>query len=267
MFLLTLSRRAAWMVPAGLSALMLTLGLLLSPVALAGPEQPASTVCTQCHWPEIESWRQSPHARSGVTCENCHGAYVPGHPEQDVMPLSAETEVCMTCHADTTAEWQNSRHAQHKIGCTSCHVSHSQDTRLSTQILCGVCHTEQIDSFTHTAHYTGGVTCIDCHASRTYGASHLGHQFTLIDAKACIGCHAQTIHEQLGPTQREAQRQLAAPRTASTDLGQRVQALEQENRSLKGMVVVGLSIGLGLGGLLGIVFVLTVLALKGSRRS
>jgi len=260
MSLLILSRRAARMVPAGLSALMLAVGLCFGPVALAGSEQPASAVCQQCHWPEMESWRQSAHARSGVDCENCHGAYVPGHPEQDVMLLSAGAEVCMRCHADTTAEWQNSRHAQYKVACTSCHVSHSQHTRLSAQILCGACHSEQIHSFTHTAHYTGGVTCVDCHASRPYGTSHIGHQFTLIDAKACIGCHAQTIHQQLGATHREAQQQLAALQTASTDLGRRVQTLEKENRSLQGMVVVSLGIGLGLGGLLGIVFVLTILA-------
>lgn len=228
-------------------------------VASAQAGQPGAEPCVECHLTETQSWQQSPHNSQDVTCETCHGAYVPDHPDAGVMQLNADSRICMTCHTTTTGEWRHSKHAQNNVLCTSCHVSHSQDTRLSSEVLCGSCHSEQIDDFTHTAHHSEGVTCIDCHTSTSTNGDAPGHQFTAIDSKACIDCHAATIHEEAGRVGKEAQLQATQLRTTSEELGVKLEAAERQNRSLQAVSVVSLGIGLGLGGLLGIAFVLAVL--------
>lgn len=227
--------------------------------ALAGAGQPGSESCVECHLAETQSWQQSPHNSQAVTCETCHGAYVPDHPEAGLMQLNADAGICMNCHTTTTDEWRHSQHAQNNILCTSCHVSHSQDTRLSSEVLCGSCHSEQIDDFTHTTHHSEGVTCIDCHVSVAGNDAERGHQFTAIDSRACIDCHAETIHEEASRAGNEAQAQAAQLRSTSEELGAQLEAAERQNRSLQAISVAGLGVGLGIGGLLGIAFVLAVL--------
>lgn len=225
----------------------------------AQASQPGSEPCIECHLAETQSWQHSPHATQSVTCETCHGAYVPDHPDEGVMQLNADSRICMSCHSTTSDEWRQSMHAQNNVLCTSCHVSHSQDTRLSSEVLCGSCHSEQIDDFTHTAHHTEGVTCIDCHASVPAGTQGSGHQFTAIDSKACIGCHAQTIHEEASRAGKEAQLQAAQLRTTTEELGAKLESTEQRNRSLMALSAVSLGIGLGIGGVMGIAFALAIL--------
>ncbi len=253
-------------------ALALALAVLLflgaGQTALAQTDQPGSEPCIECHLAETQSWQHSPHATESVSCETCHGAYVPDHPEAGVMQLNADSRICISCHSTTTDEWRQSQHAQNNVLCTSCHVSHSQDTRLSSEVLCGSCHSEQIDDFTHTAHHTEGVTCIDCHASTSGGGQGSGHQFTAIDSRACIGCHAKTIHEEASLAGKEAQLQAAQLRTTSEELGAKLETTQRQNRSLMALSAVSLGIGLGIGGVLGIAFALAILYFnRGAKRS
>ncbi len=240
------------------SALAMLLCVFVAGVAVAAQGQPGSEQCVECHWPETESWQASPHATQKVTCETCHGPYVPDHPEQGVMQIQADSKICMSCHEDTAAQWRSSQHAQKNVVCTGCHVSHSQDTRLSSEILCGSCHTEEIQNFTHTAHHAKGVTCTDCHSSKPEGDAARGHQFAAIDSKACISCHAQTIHEELGRANQEAQMQLTTLQTTSEDLATRLDAMNRQNRSLKAISVVSLGVGIGIGAVFGVIFVLGI---------
>ncbi len=250
---------------------VLLLSLAFSTTVLAAPiaqeQQPGDQQCKNCHGPEAAAWEKSPHAVKGVTCETCHGAYVEGHPDKGVMQLTSDPKICMGCHTETSSQWQHSKHALANVACTSCHVSHSQDTRLSNQWLCGSCHSDEIQDFTHSAHYEAGVTCINCHASKTDSTAMGGapsHSFTVIDTQACLDCHSKTIHEQVKPVGVTASLQPVAVTTDNNqELATQYDTLKRNFQTLKAVSVINLGVGLGVGGLLGIVFVLGVFFLTG----
>lgn len=130
----------------------------------------AENQCITCHETLLPStqrahdfaeWRNSVHARNGVTCEQCHG----GNPAtsdmkqahtgvirstQPTSPLyfNRIADACGKCHAEETAEYKKSFHAK-ELGragrgpnCTTCHGS------MATRILnpqeleqtCSLCH-------------------------------------------------------------------------------------------------------------------------------
>ena len=250
-------------------AFIVTLAVVLlclaasAPVLAAPPAQtqPGDEQCSNCHGPEAAAWEKSPHAQQGVKCETCHGPYVPGHPDKGVMQLTSDPKVCIGCHTETAAQWKNSKHANANVACTSCHVSHSQDTRLSNQWLCGSCHSDEIQDFTHSAHYTAGVTCVNCHASKTdkMTGGAPSHSFTVISTQACLDCHAKSIHEQVKPAGVTASLLPVAVATGNNEeLAKQYDALKRSNQTLKAVSIFNLGIGLGVGSLLGIVFVLGV---------
>ena len=259
MFHSTTARAFIVLLAVVLFCLAASTSVLAAPPAQA---QPGDEQCNTCHVPESTAWEKSPHARQDVKCETCHGPYVPGHPEKGVMQLTSDPKVCIGCHTETATQWKNSMHAGANVACTSCHVSHSQDTRLSNQWLCGSCHSDHIQDFTHSAHYTAGVTCINCHASKsdekTGGAP--SHSFTVINTQACLDCHSKTIHEQVKPAAAvtASLRPVAVATENNEALATQYDALKRSNQTLKAVSVFNLGIGLGVGGLLGIVFVLGV---------
>lgn len=162
---------------------------------------PGGDACTACHSGEFGEWQDSPHAASGVACENCHGAYKAGHPDQDVMMLSVDPSLCHQCHDETYAQWQGSLHAQNNVTCIGCHVPHEQTTRLASQQLCLSCHDHDVGTTWHqTAHAAAGTHCIDCHLSAPAADSAqpemaaAGHTFSEVPSQTCIGCHAGNLH-------------------------------------------------------------------------
>lgn len=247
-------------------ALCLLVPATISAAPLQQDEPPADQPCVKCHEVETAAWQQAPHAAAKVDCETCHGVYKEGHPETDMMPLSENSQVCIDCHKDTYDQWKDTKHAQEDVQCINCHVSHSQDTRLSSEWLCGACHADQINSFTHTAHYNVGVTCTSCHASGPTGETADGkevisHHFAAIDAKACLDCHAATIHEEpVASATESATLQPAAEKDteAVTTLATKLTAAEKENRTLRTLPILGFGLGLGFGAIAGIVFVLGI---------
>jgi hypothetical protein len=274
-----------------------------------GPE-----TCAKCHQEETEAWQNSPHAKAlisleqaqdtscdagaeacrdclachttdfdpeagtftfgGVTCEACHGPYIPDHPQNGPMQLTVDSSVCQACHTETFQQWANSLHAQAGVQCIGCHLSHSQDFRLTDVALCGACHGDQLEDFAHTAHNSADVTCVDCHVSSLatqplteasdtketlQDAKAPSHSFQ-VDSEACVRCHGASIHEE---NIRSAEGQvrnvmLLAMADRAPELAADLKTAEQTNKSLQTMTIVSLGLGLGIGGMVGIVFMLFV---------
>ena len=233
--------------------------------------------CLTCHTTDFNP-TESTYVYEGVSCEACHGPYVEGHPKDGVMHLDVDSSVCSDCHVDTYAEWQDSLHAQAGVQCIGCHLSHSQDFRLTDEALCGTCHRDQLEDFAHTSHQSSEVGCTDCHlpsahaneteallasADQSIGHSMAppSHSFTVVSSQACVGCHGQTIHEVVPGdelTTQTANVRLLAMADRVPELAAQLKATEQANKSLRVMTLVSLGLGLGIGGMLGIIFMLVV---------
>ena len=260
------------------SCLAVLLALLLPSTAFAGsPAQDpvGPEMCADCHPSEAAVWGDSPHAHaqtsSGeaiVTCEVCHGAYVPNHPQEGMMELPADGGCCQTCHTDTYEQWHETAHQEANVQCTSCHVPHSQETRLSDEQLCESCHREEAE---HWVHHEAGVHCTDCHLAASNapanstdvrvmaGGEVPDHRFKLA-VEACVDCHAESIHDRVfhdAAGQMEVS-QLAEMTDRTRDLAYELEDAKQANQSLRTMSVVSLGFGLGTGGVLGAIFVLVV---------
>jgi hypothetical protein len=130
--------------------------------------------------------------------------------------------------------------------------------------------------FEHTAHSVAGMTCVDCHlplhsegtppegtpsetTTLVRGGTAPDHSFKPADG-SCAACHGSNVHQQVV---NEEAVQFGA--TTLVQLTERTQALarelddaKRENRSLQVMTVVSLGFGLGVGGVLGIIFVFVV---------
>jgi predicted CXXCH cytochrome family protein len=159
----------------------------------------SSNTCLECHTTGYDK-ENGAFSHEGVTCESCHGAFQPGHP-QAIMPITPDAELCSTCHQSTTNEWHASPHAAANIQCQACHNPHSQTPRAaSVTELCTNCHKDMGDSFAHSTHAESGVECSNCHMytppreeDAVMGLVPTGHTFT-VGSEACIGCHQDTVH-------------------------------------------------------------------------
>ncbi len=258
-----------------ISGLIVLLFLLLPVATLAAPPPPiGAEKCAECHSEETGAWQDSPHANAvgneegvpGATCEACHGAYVEDHPEAGVMQLTVDSSICEDCHASTFGQWRDSIHAQAGVQCIGCHLSHSQGFRLSDEALCASCHRDWLD----TVHGELDVGCIDCHVAST--ASHEivlassdessnvitapSHDFTASLSRDCVKCHGEEIHkEDMAATTNV--RALVTPE-CEPKLVAKLETVEQTNRSLQTMTPVSLGLGMGIGGMLGIIFMLVI---------
>lgn len=230
--------------------------------------------CLNCHTTDFNPSDRT-YAYAGVACEACHGPYVEDHPKEGVMQLDVDSSVCSDCHADTYEQWRDSLHGQAGVQCIGCHLSHSQDFRLTDAGLCGACHSHQVEDFAHTAHSGEGVTCTDCHLSTItspetaavasvdqsiVGGVAPSHSFSVVSSQACVGCHGQTIHVETpgGGMTQATNVQLLTMADRAPELAAQLEAAEETNKSLQVMTVVSLGLGLGIGGMLGIVFMIIV---------
>lgn len=224
--------------------------------------------CLRCHTTDFDA-AAGTFAYGGVTCEACHGPYVEGHPQAGVMQLTVDSSVCQDCHADTFQQWETSSHGEAGVQCIGCHLSHSQEFRLTDEALCGSCHGDRLDDFAHTAHSTAGVGCVDCHASSAPPAEVAGetvvravapsHSF-IVSSEACVGCHGESIHEEAWRAPEDPARnvRLLAMAESAPELAARLKTVEKTNKSLETMTFVSLGLGIGIGGMMGIVFMLVV---------
>jgi len=242
------------------AALLLALGLPAAASAdglAAGPA--ASEACATCHSQEMATWQASTHAKAQVGCETCHGPLAADHPaRKGSMKLEVESTGCRACHSTTYDQWKSSPHAAMGVQCIGCHLSHSQKARLTDVSLCGSCHRNVLTEAGHGAHEKAKISCVDCHASSPDGKSAPSHTFTVV-ADNCVACHGKTIHEFV------AQASTSQKPDVEKALALKVQELEEANRSMMPLMAVNLGLGLGVGGLGGVVFMLAIMYFRERR--
>ena len=236
-------------------------------LACAGEGSFMDCTCLECHTTAFDP-EEGTYAHRGVTCEACHGIYVEDHPIDGPMVLTSDSKLCQSCHVDTHEQWASSPHGDAEVGCTSCHHVHSQDLRLNDQDLCDSCHRDHHQGPVHSAHIGRGADCVDCHLSHDYELQPLegvesrvmavvdrpnvaSHTFSVSSTKACVSCHTE------GASLQQVVYSSAVTERAS-QLALELDQVQDENRSLQTMSVVTLGAGLGIGVLLGAVFVLAV---------
>ncbi len=215
------------------------------------------TSCLECHTTGYNS-STGTYAEEGVTCEACHGAFQPNHPQQ-LMPITPNADLCSTCHKSSTDEWRASPHSDAGVQCQACHNPHSQTPKAETiTLLCSNCHKERGDSFTHGTHADSGLECSNCHmytSPRTDdpigGLVSTGHTFS-VGSEACIGCHQDTVH-----TRDEIIKltgEVAAVAHVDTEtLEQKIQSQEEIIDRLETRSSVRLYVGLAQGAIIGLV--------------
>ena len=126
----------------------------------AGGQSQQSDNCSSCHQKNgdqtVTIYARSTHARSGITCNRCHGGD----------PLATEKQAA---------------HSGRFVGKPS-----SNDTLA----MCGSCHRAQLASFKTSRHFPErrGVARVDC--SRCHGAHLVGAQSSNFSfGYYCAGCH------------------------------------------------------------------------------
>ncbi|HAD04572.1 MAG: hypothetical protein A2091_08145 [Desulfuromonadales bacterium GWD2_61_12] len=127
----------------------------------SGEAAAAETVCLQCHGGQagrlgapVSPWRQSIHAKNGISCHDCHG----GDPADFAQAMSPERGFLDVPAAAAIADF-----------CGRCHVGVREDYLASA----------------HGRARERGPHCVTCHGSHTVQAATL----ELINAKDCSRCH------------------------------------------------------------------------------
>lgn len=268
---------------------------LLSGGQSARAAEPVTTdgepTCAECHSLETNTWSMSHHAAvdaatgaAAATCTDCHGPYTEQHPDDDLMALDVSSATCATCHTATYTQWEATIHAQNEVQCIGCHQAHSQELRLGAHTLCTSCHTTpQSDPF-HKAHWLSDTACTDCHmsgeatdggamdaplaalegvtqeiAQRTgaHAPAAPAHDFVSVSARLCLDCHRDDVQASAQNLNTVETRLLESEQTKIV-LSNRLEATESNLRAFQGLTPVALGLGLGLGGMLGIVFMLVI---------
>lgn len=263
---------------------LLALGLALtgSDTAYAEEENPlGADPCGSCHSPETAAWLDSAHGLeagdmtgvTGAACSTCHGDYTRGHPEDGVMELlPVDSATCQECHTATYDQWEHSLHAGEGVQCIGCHQVHSQDLRLTDDKLCQSCHREAVEDAFHTAHWYGEVACTNCHMStmtlpdnsrlvsatgQPFEMQVTSHDFVTVSSQNCLTCHKEGIGT-AAVRSNSTLNELHSV-TAQVDvLSSKLSATQKLSKSLEQMAFVALGLGIAVGGMMGIVFILFV---------
>lgn len=153
---------------------LLTNGTVLPVLVLCFAASAADNQCIECHsnedfyarFPKLynyyQEWIESPHAVSGVTCDDCHGGnpagatvqlahrgMFPVNDEKSSLYFSAQPATCGTCHREKQLEFEQSKHflALQKgtaaaPTCTVCHPAMNKRPSYQAIVLdaCTTCH-------------------------------------------------------------------------------------------------------------------------------
>ena len=198
---------------------------------------PSNEDCAACHQTggkTLLSWTNSQHARSGVSCSDCHDTHnrEPSNVreadalEHAVLPRAgAATRMCASCHSDVVAQLGLPSH--HPVGegmldCTDCHdphgnsaLTHGPRTQSCTGCHqevqgpwiyehapvnedCGYCHTPHGATADFLLEANQPAACISCHTLPTSGAIHDPYAFTT----RCTDCHNAVHGSQSDPVLR-----------------------------------------------------------------
>ncbi|MDD2695952.1 MAG: cytochrome c3 family protein [Anaerolineales bacterium] len=214
------------------------------------------TTCLACHTTGYDP-NTGNYVEEGVTCESCHGAFQPDHPEQP-MPVKPNADLCATCHKTSTDEWRASPHVKAGIQCQACHDPHSQTPKAeSVTALCTNCHKDMGEGFTHGTHASAGLECSNCHmytgprsGNPIEGLVPTGHTFT-VGSEACIGCHQDTVHSRAEIIKLSGEVAEVKDMDAET-LKQKVQEQEEQIATLESRSTVRLYTGLAQGAIIGL---------------
>lgn len=223
--------------------------------------------CISCHAEEGTAWERSAHGSvppeslsvvGGASCVDCHGPYLKGHPATGTVRLSVDSSQCQECHVETYDQWEHTQHAGEGVQCISCHTPHSQGLRLTDEALCSSCHRDNLDDPLHAAHFTGDVNCTNCHMN---GVAYTGplaatdvqvatlsvptHDFVTVNAQNCLTCHRDDVDTPVATQSTTSQ--VAASTVAAQDKTSFVDDV---------LSIANLGFGVGIGGVLGIVFML-----------
>ena len=270
-----------------------------APPAQEGTEVPMTLEEKQgcgCHSEEKESWELSPHGQLNAdgepvaTCATCHGEYVEGHPDEGVIPLATDSSACTDCHEQTAQEWEGTVHAEAGIQCISCHLSHTQELRVTSAELCQTCHRESLQDPLHSAHWLGETPCTSCHVAGSDTAGSAGgiassdpaaaalpmalalqgtprHDFVSVSGRNCLDCHSKDVTELSGPVQSDfvVRNELMQTANQVPTLQAELASAQQTTRTLSAWQPVSLGLGIGIGGILGIGFVLLAVRLGRSK--
>ena len=215
--------RVCWM-------FLLAAGMFCAPVlaAPAGTEKPATAqtkdtapgdyvggeTCATCHEEVAKGFASNPHAKmalmhgkSGVTCENCHGAgkaHVDGGGDTTKIfnpakaPAKEVDAKCLSCHAAAHPNFDRSPHAKAGVSCISCHDIHKAEDKAellktSQPKLCFQCHSDIKPAFDMPFHHKveeGLVKCSDCHDTHgTFGNNNI--KSTADQNAVCTKCHTE----------------------------------------------------------------------------
>ena len=146
------------------SLVVVALTLLLH-LAAARAQQPVHELCKPCHSENTADFLNHPHAKTGLSCNTCHGDSV-AHRESgggaDPDRVAAPDEVpalCGTCHDQPAAntagsvatllgQYQASKHGvfvaeRSKVrapNCATCHGAHGLRPARAIQLSCTRCH-------------------------------------------------------------------------------------------------------------------------------
>ena len=174
-----------------------------------------SETCATCHEEVSKGFASNPHSKmaqmhgkSGITCENCHGAgkaHVDGGGDTSKIFNPAKgtaKEVdarCLGCHQGQHANFERSGHGEANISCIGCHSIHAGQApehllKTVQPALCFQCHTDVKPQFSMPFHHKveeGLVKCNDCHDPHgTFGRKGL-KSASQQDA-VCTKCHTET---------------------------------------------------------------------------
>ena len=174
-----------------------------------------SDACAACHEEVAKGFSENPHTRmalmhgkSGVTCENCHGAgkaHVDGGGDvgkifNPAKGTAKEVDArCLSCHQGQHANFERSGHGEANVSCVGCHSIHAgQDPerllKIAQPVLCFQCHTDIKPQFSMPFHHKveeGLIQCSDCHDPHgTFGRK--GLKSAAQQDAVCTKCHAET---------------------------------------------------------------------------
>jgi DmsE family decaheme c-type cytochrome len=170
-----------------------------------------AATCVPCHGEVAKGFASNPHSKlalehgkTGVTCENCHGAgraHVEGGDKTRIFnPANAAAKevdaMCIGCHRGKHRNFDRSAHAEGNVSCVGCHSIHAggdpeQLLKAAQPRLCFQCHADIKPQFSMPFRHKvneGLIQCADCHDS--HGAiEKKGPRSATEQDKVCVKCH------------------------------------------------------------------------------
>lgn len=161
--------------------------------------------CQECHGDTHPQFFRSPHAKAGMSCQDCHSIHGGAEGswamlksnqavERTMDNLSAATLSCQECHGEVFTQFEfNERHRLQEgvLDCQSCHDPHGPSDRAQLggfkQQACMECHQDKGGPFVfeHGSQRIEG--CVACHQPHGSPNRHM-LKFQKVGA-VCYSCH------------------------------------------------------------------------------